>query len=293
MNQNFKVIIFGSNGQDGYYLGKLLKEKKIEYIGISRSNSEVNGDVGDYEFVKKKIEQYKPTHIFHFAANSTTNHGALFENHQTICTGTLNVLEAVRLYCPKAKIFLSGSALQFKNDGVPIDEDTPFNASSPYSVARIQSVYAARYFRNMFGLKVYVGYFFNHDSPYRTEKHVNQKIAKAVKRISLGSTEKLELGNIDVKKEFNYAVDVVKAIWILINQDNIFEVVIGSGKAYSIREWLECCFAKIDKKWQDYVIIKQNFIPEYQLLVSNPQKIINIGWKENVSFPQLADIMLQ
>src|SRR5277367_2342099 len=108
--------------------------------------------------------------------------------------------------------------MQFKNEGLPIDELTPFEASSPYSVSRIQSVYAARYYRSVFGLEVYTGYFFNHDSPLRAENHVNQKIAAAVKRIGAGSNEKLYLGNINVRKEFNYAGELVEAVWILVNQ---------------------------------------------------------------------------
>ena len=153
-------------------------------------------------------------------------------------------------------------------------------------------VYAARYYRNKLGMKIYVGYFFNHDSPFRTEWHVNQKIIKAVKRINAGSHEKLELGNIEVKKEFNYAGDVVEAVWLLINQNDIFEAVIGSGEAHSIKEWLEYCFMQINKKWQDYVILKNEFVPEYETLVSNPQLICSLGWGKKVGFRQLADLMM-
>lgn len=279
MNRRLKAIIFGSNGQDGYYLSKLFERESIEFICVSRKGNCLSGDVGDYEFVEEQIRRYQPTLIFNFAAKSTTRHYALFENHQTICTGTLNILEAVRLHCPDAKVFISGSAMQFKNNGLPIDEQTPFEASSPYSVARIHSVYAGRYYRAAFGLQVYVGYFFNHDSPLRSEQHVNQKIVKAVKRIHEGSTEKLELGNIDVKKEFNYAFDAVEAAWMLVNQDSVFEAVIGSGEAHSIKEWLAYCFNKINKDWREFVIIKQDFVSEYQMLVSNPQRIMNLGWK--------------
>jgi GDPmannose 4,6-dehydratase len=286
-----KAIIFGSNGQDGFYLSELLRREKVNFRCVSRNGTDIKGDVGDYDFVKYQIKSYQPDFIFVLAAKSTTSHECLFENHNTICTGTLNVLEAIRLYCPTAKVFLSGSAMQFKNEGLPIDEQTQFEASSPYSVARIQSVYAARYYRKAFGLKIYFGYLFNHDSPFRTEQHVNQKIIKSVKRIASGSSEKLELGNIDVKKEFNYAGDIVEAIWIFLNQTRTFEVVIGSGKAYSIREWLEYCFKKIDKNWQDYVVIDKNYIPEYRILVSNPKIIKKLGWNEKVKFEQLADMM--
>jgi len=196
----------------------------------------------------------------------------------------LNILESVKLHSPGTKVFLSGSAMQFKNKGVPIDEQTPFDASSPYSVARIHSIYSGRYFRNSFGLKVYAGYFFNHDSPLRTEQHLNQKIAATAKRVAKGSQEKLEIGNIEVQKEFNFAGDIVEAIWALVNQEQIFEAVIGSGEAHSIREWIEYCFKKVGLKWQDFVIPNKNFIPEYEILVSNPKLIKSIGWKPKNSF---------
>ena len=286
------AIIFGANGQDGHYLLRLLEQNKIEVVGVSRKGNGIIGDISDFEFVDSLIKKSKPDYVFHLAANSTTQHYALFENHAAISTGTLNVLESVKLNSPLTKVFLSGSAMQFKNTGLPIDEHTSFEASSPYSVARIQSVYAGRYYRKAFGLKVYVGYFFNHDSAFRSEKHVNQKIVKASQRIAKGSYEKLELGNITVRKEFNYAGDVVNAVWELVNQNNIFEAVIGCGEVHSIQDWLTYCFEKINKDWRDFVIIKDDFVPEYNILISNPQLIKSIGWEPKTSFYQLADEMM-
>ncbi len=238
------------------------------------------------------IKQYQPEFIFHFAANSSTKHETLFDNHNAISTGTLNILESVRLSCPAAKVFISGSAMQFKNDGKPINEQTPFEPGSPYSVARIHSVYAARYYRNTFGLMIYTGYFFNHDSPLRTEKHVNQKIVKAANRIASGSNEKLELGNIQVQKEFNYAGDVVQAVWQLVNQHTIFEAVIGCGEVHTIQEWLVYCFAQKNIDWRKFVILQKDFVSEYNILVSNPALIKSIGWQPKVNFYQLANMML-
>jgi GDPmannose 4,6-dehydratase len=190
-------------------------------------------------------------------------------------------------------VFLSGSAMQFKNEGLPINELTPFDASSPYSVSRIHSVYAARYYRSAFGLKVYTGYFFNHDSPLRAENHVNQKIVSAVKRVGAGSTEKLYLGNINVRKEFNYAGDLVEAIWILVNQDKVFEAVIGGGVVYTIKDWIEYCFSKINRNWEDFVIEDKNFVAEYSILISDPAVIKSLGWKPKVDFFELADLMMR
>jgi GDPmannose 4,6-dehydratase len=287
-------IIFGISGQDGYYLKNILESFSHQVIGISRAGGRwLEGDVVNYGFVSSLIETYKPDYIFHLAANSTTNHSALFENHDTISTGTLNILESVKLFSPKTKVFLSGSAMQFKNTGIPINEKTPFEASSPYSIARIQSVYAGRYYRDKFGIQVYTGFFFNHDSPLRSDRHVNKKIITGVKKIIAGEIGKLELGNIKVKKEFNFAGDVVKAIWCLVNQTDVFEAVIGSGIAYSIEDWVCYCFEKNNLNWVDYVILNDNFKPEYEILVCDPQLIKSLGWIPKVDFHQLADLMIQ
>jgi GDPmannose 4,6-dehydratase len=288
-----KAIIFGINGQDGHYLNALLKKNKIQVIGVSRTNPEwLLGNVGNYVFVEQLIKNHKPNYIFHFAANSTTKHEALWDNQEAIEQGALNILESVKLYSPSTKVFLSGSAVQFVNQGVPINEHTPFASLSPYAVSRIYSVYMARYYKDKFGIKVYVGYFFNHDSPLRTERHVNQKIVMAVKRIAAGSIEKIEIGNVNVRKEFNYAGDMIDAVWAFINQESLFEIVIGTGKAYSIENWLECCFKHINKSWQDYVIINESFVPEYNLLVSNPTLLKSIGWGPKLSIEDLSRLML-
>ena len=222
------AIIFGANGQDGYYLANLLQEQGYTVIGISRSFQSKGPDIIDYASVAQLIKETLPQYVFHLAANSTTRHDAMFENHETISTGTLNILEAVKNFSPATKVFISGSGLQFVNNEQPIKETDLFEARDPYSVSRIHSVYAARYYRRL-GLKVYVGYFFNHDSPRRTERHMAKKISAAVKRIAAGSEEKLEIGDITVIKEWTFAGDVVKGIWTLVQQQEIFEANIGSG----------------------------------------------------------------
>jgi len=286
-----KALIFGAHGQDGYYLSEFCKEKSIEPIGISRSGNWVHGDVSKYDQVEQLIKKHSPGYIFHVAANSTTRHDALFENHETISTGTLNILEAVKKHCPASKVFITGSGVQFENKGLPISETDNFEANSPYSIARIQSVYAARYYRSL-GLRVYVGYLFHHESSLRKAHHVSKMIALAVHRIAEGSTEHIELGDISVKKEWTFAGDVAKGIFTLINQDAVFEAVIGSGVTYSIQNWLEQCFGLIGKNWRDYVRIREGFSPEYKCLVSNPKTINSLGWFPSVNLPELAKIMI-
>ena len=286
-----KSIIFGANGQDGYYLENLLRANQVETISISRSTGNIKADVSEYATVKELIKTYKPSHIFHLAANSTTKHSALFENHDTISTGTINILEAVKKYHPQAKVFITGSGVQFKNSGRPISETDEFEGNSPYSVARIQSVYAARYYRTL-GIKTYTGYLSHHESPLRGKNHVSKMIALAVQRIAKGSEETIVLGDISVEKEWTFAGDIAKAIFTLTNQNEVFEATIGSGKAYSIAQWLQQCFNTIGKDWRQHISILKEFSPEYKRLVSNPTTINKLGWFPSIDFPELASMMI-
>lgn len=281
-----KAVIFGANGQDGFYLAELLRRQAIETVKISRSGDDTIGDVADWGFVENIIRQAKPAYIFHLAANSTTRHDAVFDNHRAISTGAINVLEAAERHSKHTKVFLSGSAMQFENVGAPIDERTNFAPASPYAVSRIHSVYAARYYRTR-GLQAYVGYFFNHDSPRRGAAHVNQKIAVAAK-----NGAPIEIGDVTVKKEFNFAGDAVEAVWRLVNQNEIYEAVIGSGAAHSIEEWLDLCFGAVNKNWREYVTIGKAYKAEYRVLVSNPALIKSLGWHRRVDIKGLAKMMM-
>lgn len=285
------VIIFGANGQDGFYLAKLLQQQHIEVVPVSRKAGGIQADVADRETVNALVSKYKPQYIFHLAANSTTRHDALFENHAAIATGTLNILESVKTLHPSARVFISGSGLQFRNKDLPIKETDPFEARDAYSVSRIQSVYAARYYRTL-GIHAYVGYFFNHDSPRRTPRHVTKMIANAVKNIAAGQEEIIEIGDMSVKKEWGYAGDIVEAIWTLVQQDAVTEATLGTGEAYSIQEYIETCFNLVGKDWKKYVQPRQGFTAEYRQLVSNPATIFSLGWKPATSFTDLAKIML-
>ena len=287
-----KAIIFGAGGQDGHYLSALLQQKNCEVIGVSRRGDFLRTDITDYASVEDLIKEHKPAFVFHLAANSTTSHSAMFENHATIATGTLNILEAVKNNLPSTKVFISGSGLQFNNNNNPIKESDPFEARDAYSVSRIESVYAARYFRSL-GIKAYVGYFFNHDSPLRTERHMTKKIAEAAKRIAAGSNEKIAIGDVEAIKEYAYAGDIAKGILTLIEQDEIVEANISSGKGYSIKQWLEQCFSIVNKNWNDYVTVNPEFVPDYKQLISDPSVILSLGWKPEMSFEELAQLMMQ
>ncbi len=286
------AIILGANGQDGHYCLDYYRSKGFKVVGVSRTGPYLQGDVGSFEFIEKLVKKEQPQILINFAAASTVKHAALFENHRTIGTGTLNILEAVYRWQPECKVFLAGSGLQFVNRGLPIHELDPFHASSPYSIERIYSDYAAQYYRTL-GLKVYFGYLFHHDSPLRGQGHISQKVVSAAKRIAGGSREKLELGDISVQKEWAFAGDIVAGIGTMLSQERVFSATIGTGIAYSIQEWLEVCFSSLHLDWRHYVITREGFIPEFNLLVSNPATIMGLGWQPKVGFHQLAELMLQ
>jgi GDPmannose 4,6-dehydratase len=127
----------------------------------------------------------------------------------------------------------------------------------------------------------------------RTERHMTKKIAEAAKKIASGNNERLEIGDLEVVKEYTYAVDIVKGIWTLVNQEKISEANISSGRGYSIKEWLIECFSLTDKNWEDFVDIKRDFVPEYKKLVSDPSLIFSLGWKPEINLHQLAKIMMK
>ncbi len=284
-----KCIVFGVAGQDGTYLGALLREQGHFVYGVSRSTE---GDVANRHYVETIIKDIAPDYVFHLAANSTTRHEALFVNHETISTGTLNLLESVRVHAPRCRVFITGSGVQFVNHGLPISEKGAFAPSSLYAVARIQSVFAARYYRSL-GLKVYIGYLFHHESPLRKPNHLCKRISEFAKQVRQGHQGQLVLGNIAVRKEVAFAGDIVAGIWTLVNQDVVFESAIGTGVAYSIEEWLNVCFSKVGADWHKYVRVESdNFVPEYPILVSNPETIFSLGWSPHISFDALAGMMI-
>lgn len=286
-----KVLIFGADGQDGFYLRKLCHKKSFETLPLSRNSVPLACNVMYLSEVEAVIKNYQPHIIFNFAANSSTRHEVLFENHETIATGTLNILESAWKYCRQAKVFIVGSGVQFLNTGMPISETDPFQASSPYAISRIQSVYAARYYRQL-GLKTYVGYLFHHESPLRSSRHVSMKVAQAARRIAEGSTEFIEIGDATVEKEWAFAEDIVQGMMTLILQDDIHEAVIGSGQYHSIQEWIELCFSSLNLNWRKYVREQPEFSSEYQRLVSNPSTMRQLGWFPTVGITELARIMV-
>ena len=285
-----RAIIFGISGQDGYYLKKILKSTGYDVIGVSRSKGNwITGSVADLELVESLVKEYKPKIIFHLAAISTTRHWDVFENHTSISTGTVNILEAVKQFSPQTKVFITGSGVQFENKGLPISEKDKFEASSFYSAERIHSVYLARYYR-LLGIKAYVGYLFHHESPLRHNNHVSKIISNAVLEIVNGKRKYIEIMDLSVKKEWTFAGDVMEGILCLIAQDSIFEATIGSGDTYTIEDWVKVCFEYYNLDYRKYIKETKDNKPEYKELVSDPTTIKNLGWSNKVLMEDLCQM---
>ena len=285
------VLIFGVNGQDGYYLSRLCEHEGCEVIGVSRTEGSVLGDVADRELVVDLIRQHEPDFVFHLAARSSTRLNAAFENHATIGTGSLNILEAVHAHSPRTRVFLAGSGLQFRNPGTPICEEDPFEAANPYAATRIYATYLARYFRRL-GVRVYFGYLFHHESPRRKPGHLSRMIADAARKAGRGEAARLEVGDLTVEKEWTFAGDIVAAMWKLVNQDKLYEANLGTGIARSVEDWVRSCFDVVGLDWRDYVSRKEGFQAEYPRLVSNPARIHSLGWQPRVDLAELAGMMV-
>lgn len=273
------AIITGSNGQDGGFLKELLKQQGIIPVGIV--------DAFDTNWTRVLIQDVRPEYVFHLAAKSTVNHAAALQNHELLANGTLNILEAVREHARECRVFLAGSAYQFRNDGNPIKETDPWETRSVYCAARGYSNLLARAYRHM-GLHVYFGYFFHHDSPRRHARHISQRIASAARE-----SREVEIGNMDVVKEWTWAGDAVEAIWSLVNQDAVWEANIGTGIGHSIAEFAHACFAVNGLDYLQYVRPRPGFQPEYSRLTCDPSRIFSTGWRPRHDLQYLAEQMVK
>ncbi len=252
----------------------------------------MRGDVSDADFVADLVRSERPDYVFHLAANSTTDHAALLENHETIATGALAVLEAAYRHAPDARVFIAGSGLQFSNTGSPIRETDEFEASSAYAVARVQAVYAARYYRTL-GVKAYVGYLFHHDSPLRRGRHVSQQVAEGLRRIREGHTDVLAVADPTVRREWVFAEDVARGMLALVEQESTFEATLGSGEARPIGDWIQACAHELSLGAGEFsVVTEPGFVPPFATLVSDPSTMRGLGWAPRVSFEELAAMMV-
>lgn len=233
-----QAIIFGAGGQDGYYLTKILEREGIKVLAFSHKEC----DVGVQGYVCHQIAQHMPDYIFNLAAVSSTSHDALWQNHKAIVDGAVNILDAVKNYCPKAKVWLAGSILQLAQHGSWVREGQ-VNGSA-YAAQRNASVAYARYYRSI-GIDVYVGYLSYHDSPRRGPNHLAKRIAMEAIQVSIGAKDVLVVKDALDEKEWNFAGDMMEAVWAQVNSTH-YEAVLGSGVTHTIQQYAKACLKAIN-----------------------------------------------
>lgn len=291
---NKTVIIFGGGGQDGFFLKKLLLPLGYQVIVFTHKGGKAGPplDVSNFDNVEIVIKKYRPEIIFHLAARSSTRHKFILENHKAILNGTLCILEAVDRHIPNSKVFIASSGLIFKNEGKPINENNELVTDTAYTLARVEALHVARYYRTR-GRKVYVGFLFNHESPMRPTNSVVRKVTKGVVDIYFGLKESISIGNASVIKEWMWAGDAVSAILSFVNQNDIFEVCIGDGIGKSVHDYALACGEVLGISIEEYLIDTPNYEAEYSILVSDSKKISSIGWAPEFNMKNLAKKMIE
>ena len=308
-----KALITGITGQDGSYLAELLLSKGYQVTGmVRRASTETfdriahfkdqislrQADLLDQFSLVKLLDDVQPDEIYNLAAMSfvPTSWSQPVLTGEFTALGVTKVLEAMRMVCPKAHFYQASSSEMFgKVIETPQSETTPFYPRSPYGVAKAYGHFITVNYRESYNLFACSGILFNHESPRRGKEFVTRKITDAVARIKLGTQKELRMGNLDAKRDWGFAGDYVRAMWMMLQQDAAEDFVIASGETHSVRKFLEIAFSHVGLNYEDYVVIDPEFIrpAEVELLLGNPAKARQkLGWKPAVSFEQLVTMMV-
>ena len=307
------ALITGITGQDGSYLAELLLSKGYRVIGMARRASTVTyeriqhlldditiiqGDLTDQGSLLSMLEEYKPDEIYNLAAQSfvPTSWNQPVLTGDVTALGVTRLLEAICFINPKIKFYQASSSEMFgKVLEVPQKETTPFYPRSPYGVAKVYAHWITVNYRESFNLFSVSGILFNHESPRRGLEFVTRKIADGVVRIKLGLSKELRLGNLESRRDWGFAGDYVKAIWLMLQQDKPDNYVVGTGETHSVREFCELAFSHVGLDYNQYVIQDQLYYrpAEVDLLVSDPRKAGSVlGWEPSMNFMQLVQTMV-
>ncbi|BCX12398.1 MAG: GDP-mannose 4,6-dehydratase [Thermosynechococcus sp.] len=325
MGDRKRALITGITGQDGSYLSELLLEKGYEVHGIIRRTSTFNtdridhiyvdphqegatlrlhyGDLTDGGTLRRIIELSQPDEIYNLGAQShvRVSFDAPQYTVETVAMGTLRLLEAIREYQERSgkqvKFYQAGSSEMFGLvQEVPQRETTPFYPRSPYACAKVYAHWQTVNYREAYHLFACNGILFNHESPRRGETFVTRKITRAVARIVAGQQNKLYLGNLDAKRDWGYAKDYVRAMWLMLQQEQPDDYVVATGETHSVREFLELAFGYVGLNWEDYVEFDPRYLrpTEVDLLLGDPTKAKTVlGWQPSVTFPELVALMVE
>ncbi len=308
-----KALITGITGQDGSYLAELLLEKGYEVYGMMRRSSTetaeriehlkdrlhlVNADLLDEMSLIHVLEDIAPDEIYNLAAQSFvhTSWTQPVLTGEFTALGVTRMLDAMRFVCPKARFYQASSSEMYgKVHAIPQSEETPFHPRSPYAVAKVYGHYITLNYRESYNLFTVSGILFNHESPRRGKEFVTRKITDGVARIKHGLQKELRMGNLDAKRDWGFAGDYVKAMWLMLQQDKPDDYVIATGETHSVKEFLELAFARVGLNWKDYVVIDPKFLrpAEVDLLLGDPTKAkTQLGWNPEVTFEGLINMMV-
>jgi len=319
-----RALITGITGQDGSYLTELLLSKGYEVHGIIRRSSTFNtdridhlyldphkpeakmflhyGDLSDGPGLRRILEEVQPDEVYNLAAQS---HVAVsFAQPEYTADvdglGTLRLLEAIRDVCLRSgadvKFYQAGTSEMVGGAKPPQSESTPFYPKSPYAAAKVMAFHLVRNYRESYGLFACNGILFNHESERRGETFVTRKITRAATRIKLGLQEKLFLGNLDAKRDWGHAEDYVEAMWLMLQQEKPDDFVVATGEAYSVREFVERVFTKLELDYNDFVEVDPRYFrpAEVDYLLGDPSKAkALLGWEPKVSFDDLVRRMVE
>ena len=307
------ALITGITGQDGSYLADLLLEKGYRVVGMFRRSSTVTferiehiqdeisleqGDLHDQSSLVDILERYQPDEIYNLAAQSfvPTSWQQPVLTGDVTALGVTRLLEAIRQVKPGARFYQASSSEMFgRVVETPQNEKTPFYPRSPYGVAKAYGHWITVNYRESHNLFAVSGILFNHESPRRGLEFVTRKISYHVARIKLGHAKQLPLGNLDAKRDWGFAGDYVRAIWMMLQQDTPEEYVIGTGKTHSVREFCELAFNYVGLRYEDHVIYDERYDrpAEVDLLLADPSRAREkLGWKPGVDFENLVKMMV-
>lgn len=311
-----KALICGVTGQDGSYLAELLLSKGYEVIGTSRDamitpfsnllRLNIRDDVqttsmaiNDFRSVLGVVQRFKPDEIYNLAGQTSV--GLSFEqpveSMESIAQGTLNMLEVIRLVDRPIRFYSAGSSECFGETGVdPADERTAFRPRSPYAVAKASAHWLVQNYRESYGLFACTGILFNHESPLRPERFVTQKIVRAAARISQDRTKFLQLGNIEIFRDWGWAPDYVEAMWKMLQQPEPDDFVIATGQTKSLEDFVERAFAHFDLVWQEHVRVDRSLFRPSDIRIScgDPRKAASkLGWTAQSGFDAMVARMAE
>jgi len=312
---NKRALICGVSGQDGAFLANLLLSKGYQVFGTSRdaqgcvfSNLEKLGIKDKLSFLSMMPEDFRsvlvafresqPDEIYFLAGQSSV--GLSFEQPaetiQSITMGTLNVLEASRMQEKSPKMYFAGSSESFGDTGgKPANEDTPVHPKSPYAVGKASARWLVDNYRDAYGMFACTGILFNHESFLRPERFVTQKIVSAAIRIAKGSKEKLELGRLDISRDWGWAPEYVEAMWLMLQQDEAEDFVIATGETSPLERFVAEAFDYFGLNWKDHVKLNEAFMRPTDLLVSvgdATKAYEKLGWKAKAKMSDVVRLMV-